>query len=207
MSLIDNTYFVGEIAIPQASTDTNLTQAITQYEKEILISLLGYKLYSLLIVDVNAGLHTKIYQDLVNGAEFTLTFKGVDYLLKWEGLKNTSSQSLITYYVYFKFIERDITRLYGTGISMAVPAGNNSGWERVSAVNKLCSIWERVRELYGKIPAQYKRYFNPIIGVDTVPAVQVFNYDPSAYNFLYVNKDDYPDWIFTPLWNINAFGI
>ena len=201
MSFIDSTYFIGEIAIPNASADSVLTQAIAQYEKEILMSLLGYKLYKLLMADLVNGIpQTDIYKDLVDGAEFTLTFKGVDYLLKWEGLKNTALQSLIAYYVYFKYIERDITRNYGTGISMAVPAANNSGWQRVSSVPKLCMVWDHMRELYGKIPAEYKKCY-----LDYTSSA--FNNDPSAFNFLYVNKVNYPDWVFTPLWNINAFGI
>ena len=68
MSFIDSTYFTGEIAVPGASSETGLTQAITQYEKEILIKLLGYKLYSLLIADLSNGAPvTQKYIDLVNG--------------------------------------------------------------------------------------------------------------------------------------------
>jgi len=205
MSFIDSTYFVGEINIPQASSDTALAQAIIQYEKEILIQLLGYKLYSLMIVACPLGVPSGVYVDLVEGAEFTHSFGGVDYTLKWEGLKNTELQSLIAYYVFFKFVERDITRLYGTGISMAVPSTADKGWDRVSAVNKLCAVWERMRQLYGKIPPEYKDiYRRPVIGTN-LPSV--FDIEPSAYNFLFANKTDYPDWIFTPQWNINAFGI
>ena len=197
MSFIDSTYFVGEINIPQASTDTSLAQAITQYEKEILIQLLGYKLYTLLIADLVNGIpQTDIYVDLVNGAEFDLEFEGNTITLKWEGLKNTALQSLIAYYVFFKYVERDVSRYYGTGMSIAKP---QEGWERVSPIYKLCDVWERMRKLYGKIPPEQK-------GVP-VSLLSVYNNDPSAYNFLYTNKDDYPDWIFTPQWNINPFGI
>jgi hypothetical protein len=204
MSFIDSTYFVGEINIPTLPTsDTSLTDAITQYEKEILISLLGYKLYSLLIADLSNGIpQTQKYLDLVNGKEFTHTYGGVDYTIKWEGLKNTALQSLIAYYVFFKYVERDVTRLYGSGVSMA---SEGQGWVRADSRFKLIAAWERMRELYGKIPAEYKPiYTRPIIGTNLPCA---FNTDPSAYNFLYTNKTDYPDWIFTPIWNINAFGI
>jgi hypothetical protein len=107
--------------------------------------------------------------------------------------------------VFFKYVERDITRLYGTGVSMAVPAINNSGYQRVSSVNKLCAAWEHMRLLYGKIPPEYKSVYTKPIAGENLP--YFFNSDPSAYNFLFANKTDYPDWIFTPLWNINAFGI
>jgi hypothetical protein len=204
MSFIDSSYFVGEINIPNASTDTSLTQAIDQYEKEILISLLGYKLYSLLIADLVNGIPvTQIYLDLVNGAEFTYSFRGEDITLKWEGLKNSAKVSLIAYYVFYKYVERDVTRYYGTGVSMAVPANGQSGWERVSSMNKLCAVWERMRELYGKVPLDYEPE-KTLIG-DMLP--HTFNLDPSAYNFLFTNKDDYPDWLFTPIRNINVFNI
>ena len=165
--------------------------------------MLGYKLYSLLIADCTDNVPaTQIYIDLVNGAEFTHAYKGQEITLKWEGFKNTAKTSLIAYYVFYKQLERDVTRLYGTGVSMAKV---NEGWERVSPVNKLCAVWERMRELYGKIPPEYKKYYNRSIIGSSLPGN--FYPDPSALNFLFVNKDDYPDWIFTPQWNINAFGI
>jgi len=206
MSFIDSTYFVGEINIPNAATDTltvaGLTQAIGQYEKEILISLLGYKLYSLLIADCTNNIPaSQIYLDLVNGVEFDHVYRGDTITLKWEGLKNTQLQSLIAYYVFYKYVERDITRLYPAGVGVS---SEGNGWTKVSAVNKLINAWERMRELYGKIPFQYKKYYGHN---SDIVLNNTFNCDPSAYNFLYANKNNYPDWIFTPQWNINAFGI
>jgi hypothetical protein len=206
MSFIDSTYFVGEINIPNAATDTltvaGLTQAIGQYEKEILISLLGYKLYSLLIADCTNNIPaSQIYLDLVNGVEFDHVYRGDTITLKWEGLKNTQLQSLIAYYVFYKYVERDITRLYPAGVGVS---SEGNGWTKVSAVNKLINAWERMRELYGKIPFQYKEYYGHN---SDIVLNNTFNCDPSAYNFLYANKNNYPDWIFTPQWNINAFGI
>lgn len=200
---IDSTYFTGEIAIPNAANETGLTQAITQYEKEILISLLGYKLYSLLLADLSNGEpQTQKYIDLVNGAEFTHTFDGVDYTLKWEGLINTGKISLIAYYVYYKYVERNVSSFYGTGVSMA---NTQEGWSRVSPESKMINAWERMRELYGKWPPEYKQYYPyPILGTDLS---ETFDLLPSAYHFLLKNKTDYPDWVFTPLWNLNKFGI
>lgn len=207
-SFIANTYFVGEINIPNVSetgTAAALLQATTQYEKEILISLLGYKLYSLLIADCAGGTGlpvTQIYIDLVNGKEFTHNYKGQDYTIKWEGLKNSALQSLIAYYVFYKYVERDVTRLYGTGVSMA-KAGE--GWGRVSPMSKLINAWDRMRDLYGRIPVEYEAHWcYPRL---STAITQVYDMKPSAYNFLYANKDNYPDWIFTPQWNINEFNI
>lgn len=204
-SFIDSTYFVGEINIPNiAANATSLAQAIGQYEKEILIDLLGYKLYSLLVTDCTGegGVPvTQIYLDLVNGAEFTHTFSGVETTLKWNGLKNTAKQSLIAYYVYFKYVEREVTHLSGTGVIMT-PSGKGL---RASSVNKLIAAWERMRELYGKISPDYNRFFHEPIKGSNLP--YAFSGKPSAYNFLFANKTDYPDWIFKPQWSINSFGI
>jgi hypothetical protein len=199
-SFIDSSYFVGEINIPNqtsSAVSVPLAQAITQYEKEILIQLLGYKLYSLLIADCSSGIPvTQKYIDLVNGAEFVMD----DITIKWEGLKNTPKESLIAYYVFYKYVERNVSHLSGSGTSIKP---SEKGWTNASSVNKMVNAWERMRTLYGVTPAEYKlcsSYKGEGYG-DT------FDYLPSAYNFLYINKADYPDWIFTPQWNINAFGI
>ena len=198
MSFIDSTYFTGEIAVPGASSETGLTQAITQYEKEILIKLLGYKLYSLLMADLSNGAPvTQKYIDLVNGKEFTLTFNGSDYLVEWQGLG-----SLIAYYVFYRYVERNITSFYGTGVSQS---NVQEGWQRVSPESKMINAWERMRELYGKVPPEYKQYYDrPLLGTDLSV---VHELSGSAYNFLLTNIADYPDWIFTPLWIMNKFGI
>ena len=204
MAFIDSTYFIGEIQIPNVIANvTEIAQAIDQYEKELLIDLLGYKLYSLLQADLSNGVPvTQKYVDLVNGAEFSHSFRGENITLKWEGLKNTALQSPIAYYVFCKYGERDTTRLYGTGVSMAT---TEKGWERVSPENKLINAWERMRVLYGKLPPEYKGCYSEPIKGESAP--HSLNTDPSAYNFLLANVDDYPDWYFTPKWNINRFGI
>ena len=132
MAFIDSTYFVGEINIPNVAANTiAISQAIAQYEKEILISLLGYKLYSLLMTACPGGTPSGVYVDLVNGAEFTHSFNGEDITLKWEGLKNTALQSLIAYYVFYKYVERDVTRLYGTGVSIVSTEKDLKGFHRL----------------------------------------------------------------------------
>ena len=203
MAFIDSTYFTGELLIPGASTDTQLTQAITQYEKEILMSLLGYTLYTALQADLSEGVpQSQIYLDLVNGATFTHTFYGEEITLKWEGLINSGKLSLIAYYIYYKYVERHLVEYHGKAMT-ALPSGKD--WERVNPVYKLCDVWDRMRTLYGKIPVNYKNSFAyPVKGEDLGA---VYDMEPSAYNFLYANKSDYPDWYFTALWNINAFGI
>lgn len=214
MAFIDNTYFVGEIAIPnQTGVNSNansISQAINQYEKEILISLLGYKLYSLLIADLNVEgkPQTQIYKDLVNGAEFDHTLGNQTTLLRWNGLVNLELQSLIAYYTYYKFVEREVTHLSGIGI---ISTGGDKS-SRASSVNKMVNAWDRMRSLYGKIPPEYKKYSENhyhLYGSQMVGIYSpyTFDFEPSAYNFLFAKKESYPDWRFTPIWGINSFGI
>jgi hypothetical protein len=207
MSLIDSTYFIGEINIPNPSgvnsNATAISQAIDQYEKEILIQLLGYKLYSLLIADQAkvVGDQEQIYKDLVNGVEFDHTFNGQEITLKWEGLKNSSKTSLIAYYTFYKYVEREVTHLSQLGIVLT----DTMKGTRASSVPKMCNAWNRMVELYGHIPYDYRQFFSgPVKGANLSYG---FNCEPSAYNFLLANKSNYPDWIFTPQWTINHFGI
>jgi len=198
-SFIDTSYFIGEINFPNIAANTvSLTQAIGQYEKEILIELLGYKLYSLLIADQNKAVEDQEqkYIDLVNGAEFTHVFNGVEMLLKWEGLKNTQKQSLIAYYVYYKLLERNTLHLSDVG---TVALDSKAG-KRVSPMDNMINAWDRMRTLYGITPVEFKRCYSNSIS-------NVFNDDASAYNFLFANKLDYPDWSFKSQWGINSFGI
>jgi len=180
MPFIDSTYFTGEINISQAANDTQLALAIPQYETEILIKLLGYELYSLLMDDLVSGKPvSERFIKLVDGDDFTINYNGEEIVSHWDGLRNAGKISFIAYYVYYNYVERSITPYYGTGISMA-PQGKD--WERVSAVNKLCSVWEKCRALYG--------------GYD----------QPSAYNYL-ANSELFPEWRYTPMLQMNPLGI
>ena len=206
-SFIDSSYFIGEINYPNiADNATMLTSAINKYEKEILISLLGYKLYSLLIADCTSegGLPaTQIYIDLVNGAEFThASMTGNDILLKWEGLRNaTTKESLIAYFCYYKIIERETTHLTSIGNSLL----DGEGSTRVSPMDKMINAWDRMRNLAGKMPPQYQQYYGDFSRPGT--DFGITNDEPSLYNFLYANSANYPDWYFKPIWSINHFGI
>ena len=207
MSFISSTYLIGEINIPNKtgsnSDATAIAQYITRYEKEILISLLGYELYSLLIADCTDFVPvSQIYKDLVNGVEFTHTFNGVDYLLKWNGLQNTDLVSLIAYYVFYKWQEYETVHNSSSG-SLLI---ESEGGQRVSPMNEMINAWDKMRLLYGKLPVELKKY----VGSNPIPADNiscVYDCEPSAFNFLYANKANYPTWTFKPIWGINQFGI
>lgn len=192
MSLINSSYFVGEINLPsKTANDTVYTQAINQYEPEILQSLLGYELYSKLIADLDSegSPVSDRFKALVNGAEFTIN----DRLIKWNGLVNNSKQSLIAYYVFYKITERTTTHITSVG-NKSVKA---EGTVTVSPMDKMLNAWEKMRLLYGIIPAAK---------MDNVNHYH-YNYLPTAFNFLLANIETYPEWLFVPIASINYFGI
>ena len=198
MSIIDSTYFQGEILLTnKTDLSTDIAQAINQYEKEILISLMGYETYKLM----TAGAAVEPYKSLIEGAEFELTFDGITQTLKWEGLKNSIKESLIAYYIYYKYQERNFIK--PGAIATVKPKAENS--EVVSPYPKMVNAWNRMIELYGYTPnAWFKRSGSQLMQPD---GEMIFNFAPSAYNYMSANIDYFPKWIFTPLRMINSFGI
>ena len=191
MPIIDSTYFTGEILLTNKSALTDdITHAINQYEKEILIKLLGYKLYKMML----AGIDVEPYKSLVEGAEFELTIDGITQTLKWEGLKNSAKESLIAYYVYYKYQQRNYIKPGAVGT--VKPKSEDS--EIVSPYPKMVQAWNRMIEIYGYYPSS-----DSFVKPDGF----IIDNNPSAYNYLCSNIDSFPDWIFTPMRKINTFGI
>lgn len=198
MSLIDSTYFIGEILITNKTELASvISNYITKYEKEILISLLGYSLYTSMINNQS----DEPYKSLIEGAEFEMTFDGITQTLKWEGLKNSVKQSLIAYYVYYRYQEEQF--IFPGAISTVKPMAENS--EVVSPYSKMVNAWNSMIKLYGYFPNSWFKYNDAkIIQPD---GNYIFDNAPSAYNYLSANISDFGTWIFTPLKPINIFGI
>lgn len=197
-NFIDSIYFKGDILLTNKDAlATDITEAITRYEKEILISLLGYKLYKLMI----ASPTVEPYKSLIEGAEFELTFGGITQLQKWNGFKNTEKESLIANYVYYKYHERTFTK--PSAINVVKPKAEAA--ETTTPVWKMVNAWNRMIELYGYFD---NKYFwisgNTIIIPD---GNFICDNLPSAFNYISANIADFPDWIFTPLKPINPFMI
>lgn len=197
MPLIDSTYFTGEILITnKTAISSDLTQAMTQYEKEILISLLGYKLYDLMINDQSSS----PYKKLIEGAEFEMTFDGIAQTLKWEGLKNSIKESLIAYYTYYRYEERNYIKAGAVGTNKPMPENA----QIVTPYPKMVQAWNNMLVLYGWFPRLWFKYGRTIMQPD---GSLIYNNAPSVYNYMCANIADFPDWIFTPIKPINPFGI
>lgn len=177
----------------------SITPWIEEYEKDILVKLLGIKLYNLLQADlVNGVPQAQIYKDLVNGVdsfEFQ-TVDGYEVTVEYKGLKN-----LIAYYVYFVY--RNQTEVKTTTVGQKRPMAENS--EKEDVLPKLIHAWNKCRELYGNTPNCYRLH-------DRNYFLDQNNYEHwtpygDAFNFLLANKDSYPDWVFEPMGKLDIYGI
>lgn len=86
MALIDRTYFVGEINIPntnQAAIGSQVDLFIQQYEDRFLNEVLGYTLYKALKAGMQVVPVAQKWTDLIEGVEYTDT---ADKTRKWQGL-------------------------------------------------------------------------------------------------------------------------
>ncbi|WP_159522857.1 hypothetical protein [Sunxiuqinia indica] len=212
MSLIDTTYFIRDINVPlseKPELNSVFTDAVTEYENEVLLKLLGYQLWKEFTDAVTADAigegnegYVALAQkwiDLRDGAEFSFTWNGQTINTKWNGLINTEKKSLIAYYVYYN--HRINHESEYTGIGEVSSKSENA--QKVSPLNKMVRVHSQMLDLYGKIPAAAKRYYQFLNSAD----YRHFNAKPSAYNFLLANVETYSNWVFTPIRNVNAFGI
>ena len=192
-----------EIRIPNilenGSYTTEITDAITKYETECRIDLLGYELNKLLEADLDEGVpQTQRFKDLVNGAEFTHPNTG--QLLKWIGFVNTEKESLLAYYIYFNYVYNNNIHLSGVG-SVDVQAQNA---DKVSPFDKLQIAWSKFLKLYSGFDFHDNEYFcEDGTKVSNLPGT--FNTFRVLIISFYANKDIYPEWIFKPQYNKKHF--
>jgi len=199
-NLIDATYFVDDIEVPnvaQAPVAADLLKSITVYEKEVLIDLLGYALYTDLQAAIALPYTTGDKWDkLINGDEFSFTLNGETISVKWEGLLGFQKKSLIAYYVYFLHRRKRASYMSGSKTEVEADAENSVN---VQLHDKLTYIWNEFVKLYGDECVEGQRantsyYHNSV--------------EPSAYNYLLAKRADFPTWVFTGQGGeINRFGI
>jgi hypothetical protein len=175
--------------------------SITRYEEEVLKSLLGYQLYETFIAIVDLGEpYPAIWDDFINGAEFTFEFDGNTITQKWNGLVNTDLISVISYYVYYKYRYENLS----TTTSINDVQGIAENAIKVNDTRKMVYAWNKGIELYGELYGRIPEwnFFNKYSS-----EYEFYNDKPSAFNFLNANRTDYPEWVFRPLKRLNEFGI
>ncbi len=127
--LIDETYFVGRLSIPNTSKDyvlERLTSLIETLEPQLLEDILGYPLYKVFIAgteDFNPESSNSTIEDrfmeIIEGAEYT---DCNDKLRKFKGLlfeDGTTPRSPIANYVYYHWLKDNATQTTGVGEATA----------------------------------------------------------------------------------------
>ena len=198
MSLINQSYFVGDIALPNLDEVSNSFQdTMDRYEEEILKSLLGYQLYKAFIAGIGEVTPDQKWIDLRDGGvEFTFDFCGETITQEWNGLINSDLVSLISYHVYYKYRYENLSTT--TSINDVMGIAENA--TKVNDTRKMVYAWNRVLSLYGEIPifSGFTKYSD---------TYEYFTDEPSCFNFINANRADYDNWVFTPLLRLNEFGI
>ena len=215
-TLIDTSYFVGDISLPQVGNpiqESEVTNSINTYEPKILKRLLGYDLYTLLQTAWDDYPGTPLpdrFDELINGAIFSIEFRNKTYNLKWDGLINSAKKSLIAYNVYANYMNNEATQTNTTGVSRI----QQENALQASPRPKIIYAFNRMVELYGQVPKSRELGFNDFKDKEDIISFWgdsdnylYWNIEPSAYNFLLANLNTYPEWIFSPIYKKNVLGI
>lgn len=110
------------------------------------------------------------YKSLVEGSDYIVKVNNQELTIHYPGLAN-----LIAYYVYCEYQRHNVTSTQSVG---EVKSKQENSYN--ADVNlKVFSAWAKFEELYG--------YLGQSIT------------SPSAYHYLYKNKELFPSWIFTDL--------
>lgn len=206
--IINDSYFKGDIYLAQVAQESrsglvnnavNLTYFIDKYERRILEKGLGQVLTGGLYssVDTNGKILDSAvgtrFDRLLNGESYTKD--GIDFL--WKGLvvkEGLLNRSMMAYYVYFKYVTEN-----GEAHTETNPGKSRN----------VVNAYRSFLEWYGEVncyyePSIYHRngflvedYFN---GQDNSDVV-------SLYKYMTDHKEDFPEWKFTRMENINRFDI
>ena len=227
MSIIDRSYFeFSEVFIPHAKediTDTltgvkdNIDSFILKYEREILISALGFNLFKEFTSELDStqpnGL--KVTADvkwdyLLNGLEYvindkTVNFRGIRFKdVTFEGKE--FYQSFIAYYTYYHYLQDDSQSYSGVGIQKEIPSNANIQ----TNITKSTKAWRSFYDLMigGYYNVSYIYGHMNIIGIDYY---RVDNPERSLYEFIKDQNnlvtDTYADWQPKPFENQNRFNV
>lgn len=216
---IDNTYFSGELSVPNSQSYPNsnldgnkvsLSQFIDEYEVELMTYALGYDLYDEFANSFESNGELKLaadqkWIDFVNGKEYTLD--GKKY--RWKGLRymeGISKKSLIADYIYCKYLEDYQSSFAGVG--MQTESAKNA--TKISPIPKIVNVWNSFLNKYqgsqgGEYPKMVSTTYGSSVGIDWM-----HGRSPGAlsmYQYLLDNESDFPNLEFGFFRAKNSFGL
>lgn len=142
MSIVDYTYFKGEITIAQLSQPEvleDVNRMISKYETRFLKSLLGLGFYNAFMdgIDPISGAEER-WMKILLGTEYEHNGKDRE----WIGFQNMEKESPIANYVYTKYLEKESSQAVGIGVVR--PVAENA--IVVSVVEKTVRAWNEMVE-------------------------------------------------------------
>lgn len=155
MSFTDSTYYINEINVP-ASTYSDLQQYIDRFEKEVLMGLLGYTLYTELMAAYAAfkaapsiPLPQK-WDRLINGYTYTYGAQTI----RWNGLINSDKVSFLSYYVYCQHLKAAQATRSNAGVTQ--PKNENS--VVVDGIGLFANSWNNFAVHYAAAQLYIRQY-------------------------------------------------
>lgn len=138
MALIDATYFVRDINIPNTDNPTiseELVALINASEPPFLRELMGVELYNAFKAGIEAVTPDQKWLDIRDGKEYT--YQGTT--VRWEGLRNsTLKQSLIADHVFVDWINTRVQQWSGTAVTISTSQDNSTA---VSPATLMSRAW------------------------------------------------------------------
>ena len=193
MYLIDKTYFIKNISVPNTEEPTSdesesLDMSIDRYVRQFLQFTLGNVLFTDLDSNVTDGVligsAPQKWLNLVNGC--TYTKDGVDYV--WQGLKyelGLYKVSLLAHYTYVNYYQNSVNSVLG---QVGIEPKNGVV---VNPTEHLVSVWNEFIEMYQGVNCSN----GVITHYDNVLFVDYYQAKESGYvsylQFLEDNKTDY----------------
>jgi hypothetical protein len=156
-SIVDKTYFFGEILIGQLSelaVQDKVANFIDMYEPEFLEGILGYVSYKNFLLTPP----DQKWLDLLNGKEYVDEY-GVTR--NWKGLKFTTGtikQSPIAFYIYYWYQRSQLTNTAGVGEVKAHSENGYTASPKYKMVNAWNKMVDSVIELYSFMRANQLIY-------------------------------------------------
>lgn len=175
-NLVSSSFFVRDINIPnlgsassavENNTLTKLNSYITAYEAECLKNILGRKLYASYLTDKT----TNRMVNLINGVDY-----GDSH---WDGLVHDTDQSLIAYFIYFKWWYIDAIKPTSKGAKKSDVDGGQSVNPSDIIVDTWNSFSRQCDELYDFLINQNSIY--PEFTSDVYRAANDFSYPINVF--------------------------
>lgn len=142
MSIIDNTYFKGDIALSTSWND-EIDLSIPVVEEAILRKLLGDTLYA----EYLANPTDAKWVALVDGEDYIYD----SYTISWKGLKGSNQKSLLAYFTYEYLLRDNDEQVSNKGV---IRQSSEKG-EDVSVNSKMCNAQNKGVDLFGSVHDSY----------------------------------------------------